>query len=118
MHGFAALLQPRRDRMDWDPLQHRCPLYEMEHLESMYPEEYYRVYPMVQKCCEIYDVPTNPGFYPYPTRAAVEQMTDYIHQSCLAAQTVPAAEQYRGGILRPLILILLIRELLRRRRYY
>ncbi|MGI5838696.1 MAG: hypothetical protein ACOX8W_03450 [bacterium] len=103
--------------MNWIAPGPRCPLYEMEHLESMYPAEYHHVYPMVRKCCEIYDVPSNPGFHPYPTRAAVEQMVDYIHQSCLAAQSAPATEQFRG-ILRPLIFILLIRELLRRRRSY
>ncbi|MBZ4653284.1 MAG: hypothetical protein JG781_623 [Peptococcaceae bacterium] len=94
----------------------QCPLYPQEHLEAMYPDIYHRVYPMIRQCCEIYDVPTNPGFYPYPTRAAVEQMADYIHQRVMADPASPAERQFGGGLLRALILILLIRELLRRRR--
>lgn len=102
-------------------------VFAQEHLEAMYPDIYNRVYPTVQMCCEIYDVPSNPGFYPYPTRAAVEQMTEYIYQN-VATAAEPQVNQefgygyggygYGGGFLRPLITILLIRELLRRRRPY
>ncbi len=82
----------------------------------MYPDVYHRVYPIIRQCCEIYDVPVNPGFYPYPIRAAVEQMADYIYQKVITDPAIPAERQGGGGILRALILILLIRELLRRRR--
>lgn len=100
-----------------------CPLYAMEHLEMMYPEEYNKVYPMVRMCCEMYDVPSNPGFYPYPTRAAVEQMTDYICQNVCTTGETEVNQQFGAfgfgrRFLRPFILILLIRELLRRRRSF
>lgn len=104
-----------------------CPVYGQEHLETMYPDIYYRVYPQVKMCCEMYDVPTNPGFYPYPTRAAVEQMTDYICQNMGTEEQPQVDQQFDYGyggygfgrrFLRPLITILLIRELLRRRRPY
>lgn len=93
-----------------------CPMYPtcpMEHLEAMYPEIYHRVNPVVMQCCEMYDVPTNPGFCPYPTRAAVEQMTDYIYQQCMMHTST--SELSQAPLLRSLILILLIRQLLRRR---
>jgi len=104
--------------MDWysESQTHRCPICEMEHLEAMYPDVYYQVNPMVEKYCMMYDVPSNPGFYPCPTRAAVEQAADYICQCMMANPQSPATEQFRG-ILRPLVLILLIRALLRRRRF-
>lgn len=91
----------------------QCPVIPQEHLESMYPDIYRRVYPVVVQCCEIYDVPSNPGFYPYPTRVAVEQMTDYILQRVGSEPGFPMERQ--AGLLRALILILLIRQLLRRR---
>lgn len=93
-----------------------CPLYAQEHLEAMYPDVYNKVYPMVKLCCEMYDVPTNPGFYPYPTRSAVDQMTDYIYQNMGESGASQVKQQFGGELLRSLILILLIRELLRRRR--
>lgn len=104
------------------------PVYGQENLEAMYPDIYYRVYPTVQRCCEMYDVPTNPGMYPYPTRVAVEQMTDYIYMNVGAMGEAQINQfgygygyggyGFGGGLLRPLIGILLIRELLRRRRPY
>jgi len=99
-----------------------CPIYMREHLESMYPEEYNRIYPMVKMYTEMYDVPSNPGFHPYPTRAAVEQMADHICNSMCTAEESEVNQQFGFGFgrrfLRPFILILLIRELLRRRRSF
>lgn len=92
-------------------------MFPQEHLGAMYPDIYYQVYPMVKMCCEMYDVPTNPGFHPYPTRAAVEQMTDYILQNVETAGDAQINQQFGRGALRSLILILLVRELLRRRRF-
>lgn len=85
-----------------------------EHLEAMYPEMYWRINPMIMTYTEMYDVPSNPGFYPYPTRAAVEQMADAIYQQAIADPNFPMERQGRG-FLRSLILILLIRQLLHRR---
>ena len=93
-----------------------CPVIPPEHLSAMYPEIYNRVFPVILQCCEIYDVPSNPGFYPYPTRAAVEQMADYICQRCSSEMSASMdRQQFGGGFLRTLVLILLIRQLLRRR---
>lgn len=85
-----------------------------EHLEAMYPEVYWRINPMIMTYTEMYDVPSNPGFYPYPTRAAVEQMADAIYQQATADPNFPMERQGRG-FLRTLILVLLIRQLLHRR---
>ncbi|MTI84979.1 MAG: hypothetical protein FH756_14065 [Firmicutes bacterium] len=90
-----------------------------EPLDSMYPDVYYRCYPYVKQACEMYDNPDNPGFYPYPTRTAVDQLTDYVYQRMNSGYTQSMDRQYYGGgILRPLLTILIIRELLRRRRPY
>lgn len=51
-----------------------------ETLDQMYPDIYYSVYPLIKKICEKYDVPSNPGCYPYPTRAMVEQMIESVCQ--------------------------------------
>lgn len=87
---------------------------QYEHLEAMYPDVYWRINPMVMTYTEIYDVPSNSGFYPYPTRTAVEQMADNIYQQAIADPNFPMERQGRG-FLRSLILVLLIRQLLRRR---
>ncbi|WP_066633717.1 hypothetical protein [Desulfolucanica intricata] len=92
------------------------PSYPMESLDAMYPEVYHKCYPMVKQMCEMYDNPSNPGFYPYPNRVAVEQMTDHIYQM-MGSMGYPMQRQGEG-LLRSLILILLIRELLRRRGSY
>ncbi|KUK36950.1 MAG: hypothetical protein PWQ99_645 [Clostridia bacterium] len=99
--------------------------YPVEPLDSMYPEIYYRLYPMIKQMCEMHDNPSNPELYPYPSRAGVERMADHIYRRVLAdhgsdyPEREYVAEQLgRGGLLRPLILILLIRELLRRRGSY
>ncbi|MTI82664.1 MAG: hypothetical protein FH756_01940 [Firmicutes bacterium] len=91
-----------------------------EPLDRMYPDVYYRCYPYVKQACEMYDNPDNPGFYPYPTRVAVEQMTEYVFQRVDAGDYTQSMDRqyYGGGILRPLIGILVIRELLRRRGPY
>lgn len=116
--------------------------YPTEKLEDMYPEVYHCVYPKVKNLCAMMDVPGNPEMYPNPTRAAVERMTDQIYKmSCddlgYAEENVEYEKMekgqrqpfgfYGGGpffggrrFLRDLAGILLIRELLGRRRipYY
>ncbi len=94
------------------------PPYATEPLDTMYPDIYYHVYPTVKQYCEMYDNPNNPGCYPYPTRVAVEQMTTQIYQKVTMVTSYPLERQDGGGLLRPIILILLIRELLRRRGSY
>jgi len=90
--------------------------YPQEPLDAMYPDVYYCAYPMVKQACEMYDNPSNPGLYPYPTRTAVDQMTDYVYHRMLKEGCYPMDRQQEGrGLLRSLILILVIRELLRRR---
>jgi len=99
-------------------------LYNYEPLDSMYPEVYYRVYPYVKQMCEMYDNSSNPDLYPYPTREAVEKMTDSIYHRVMAEMKNLSTDeeitikQFERGLFRSLIAILLIRELLRRRRSY
>ncbi|HHW28329.1 MAG TPA: hypothetical protein GXX21_02045 [Syntrophomonadaceae bacterium] len=99
-------------------------MYNYEPLDSMYPEVYYRVYPYVKQMCEMYDNSSNPDLYPYPTREAVEKMTDSIYHRVMAEMKNLSADeeitvkQFERGLFRSLIAILLIRELLRRRRSY
>ncbi|MFA7468281.1 MAG: hypothetical protein WCY82_08445 [Desulfotomaculaceae bacterium] len=91
--------------------------YPQETLDAMYPDIYYRCYPMVKQACEMYDNPNNPDFYPYPNRTSVNQMADYVYQRVATTEGYyPMNRQDgSGNILRSLILILIIRELLRRR---
>ncbi len=111
-----------------------------EALESMYPDIYHCVYPMVRSMCEMYDVPANTCMYPSPSRAVVEQMADQIYNTVtinfgIRDDVQPMPRQFVGPgfvgpgfvgpgfggpfvgrrFLRDLIAILLIRELLFRR---
>lgn len=96
--------------------------YPGEPLDAMYPEIYCRVYPMVKQMCEIHDNPSNPEMCPYPSRAGVERMVDHIYSRMLTEvgdgflDREFTAEQFGGRrLFRDIILILLLRELLRRR---
>ena len=64
-------------------------MYNYEPLDSMYPDVYYRVYPYVKQMCEMYDNSSNPDLYPYPTREAIEKMTDSIYNRYSACQIIP-----------------------------
>ncbi|MDD4237787.1 MAG: hypothetical protein PHT62_04455 [Desulfotomaculaceae bacterium] len=111
-----------------------------EALESMYPDIYHCVHPMVRSMCEMYDVPTNTHMCPSPSRAVVEQMADQIYNNVvinfgIRDDVQPMPRQFFGPgfggpgfvgpgfggpfvgriFLRDLISILLIRELLFRR---
>ncbi|MDR9756114.1 MAG: hypothetical protein ACN4A7_09395 [Thermacetogeniaceae bacterium] len=99
-------------------------MYNYEPLDSMYPDVYYRVYPYVKQMCEMYDNSSNPDLYPYPTREAIEKMTDSIYNRVMAEMKNLSSDeeitvkQFGRGLFRSLIAILLIRELLRRRRSF
>lgn len=98
-----------------------------------YPEIYYTVYPVILRKCEMMDSPHNPIMWPYPSHEMVEKMTDEIYNDCklrhadlfkkcqIDSETEAESETAQfwgpGGLLRGLIGVLLIRELLRRRRY-
>ncbi|KKM08664.1 hypothetical protein SY88_22820 [Clostridiales bacterium PH28_bin88] len=92
-----------------------------ECLYMMYPEVYYKIYPVVRRVCAMYDDPANPEMNPYPTRAAVERMADYVYNQVVgeleSSQVFGEIDLQQDGrrLLRALILVLLIRELLRRR---
>lgn len=90
-------------------------MYPYEPLDMMYPEVYYRVYPMVKEMCEMYDNPSNPDMYPYPTRDGVEGMAENIYHNLMNHMAITGEIQQLRPFLRTLITILLIRELLRRR---
>lgn len=100
-------------------------MYNYEPLDSMYPDIYHRVYPYVKQMCEMYDNSSNPDLYPYPTREAIEKMTDSIYNRVMVEmkdlsldEEITAKQFFGRGLFRSLITILLIRELLRRRRSY
>jgi hypothetical protein len=94
-----------------------------------YPDIYYMIYPFVVKKCDMMDSLYNPMMYPYPSYEMIEKMTDEIYEEC--KNTYPNEfKEYeersettqrrprRRGLLRGLIGILLIDEILRRRRRY
>lgn len=101
-------------------VQNMQPGYPCEHLSAMLPEVYQKVNPVVMMTCEMYDVPSNPQMYPYPSRVVVNQMADNIY-NIVSSQFVfsNVSEQQIGLssriLLRDIILILLIAALLRRR---
>lgn len=93
-----------------------------EPLAEMYPDIYKRVCPYVLQATEMYDRPNNPEFYPYPRRAAVERLADRVYQRVSQcpefSEDFSAKQFFDRDILRPLIIILLIRELTRRRGFF
>jgi len=95
------------------------------HLERMYPKVYYIIYPVVVRHCDTMDTTYGPMYM--PAREEVERMVDNIYAKVEADVNVTIKQDSRepeerqlgfGGrrLLRGLIGILLIRELLRRRR--
>lgn len=117
----------------YSPMMHQ----PTEALEQMYPDIYNVVYPRVKYMCSVWDVPGNQSMYPYPSREAVERMTEEIYKS--TCEEIGYYENQEGHMyygdsarqfgyggygrprrfLRNLTGILLIRELLGRRgRFY
>lgn len=100
----------------------------VQDLETMYPKMYYHAYPAVTGYCDMMGI--KPGVDFSPTREQLDSMVDGIYRN--VESQLPAEEgdweprQPFGGFggfgrrrfLRDLIAILLIRELLRRRRPY
>lgn len=82
-------------------------------LMDMYPDIYRRVYPRVQGVCQHYDLPSNPRMYPRVDPTMVEEMVEEAYRLC--TQEI-SAEQWGRGAIRDLVTILIIRELLGRRR--
>lgn len=106
-----------------------CQYYPMatmpqEQLEAMYPECYYIINPAVERACDHMD--SQYGHMYTPTREQLESMVDRIYREVEAdvnkvysRNTNEEERQLIGGgrrVLRDLITILLIRNLLRRRR--
>lgn len=87
-----------------------------EPLDAMYPDIYWECYPVVKQMCEMYD----DDIRYYPSRSEVEEMTDRICQR-LEGDYDPdfnpdgRRRRDRRRSPRDIVLILLIRELLRRR---
>jgi len=83
-------------------------------LTEMYPEVYRRIHPRVIEVCIKYDAYCDPRMYPRVEPRVLEEMVDNVYRM---EATQPYAQQYTtGGLFRSLISILLIRELLGRRR--
>lgn len=119
---------------DWMPYVQTmgvpCQMYPMmempeQQLEMMYPRMYHIVYPAIVRHCDMMD--STLGTMHMPTREQVERMTDDITVSvevnvdAVIKQEMGGFEERQLGfggrrILRDLVGILLIRELLRRRR--
>lgn len=99
---------------------------EMMGFPVRYPQIYYRVFPRIRSICEEMDVPSNPCMYPYPSEETISSMTDRILEEVVENDLSGLDYEIRVGrrqfvfggrrVLRDLISILLIRELLRRRR--
>ncbi|SCX79121.1 hypothetical protein [Alkaliphilus peptidifermentans] len=83
-------------------------------LTDMYPDVYRRVYPRVREICHHMDVPTNPRMYPQVDPRMIEEMVGQIYEMEMSQ---PYAQQFRG-VFRDLITILVLRELIGRRRRY
>ncbi len=101
----------------------------VQDLETMYPQMYYHAYPAVMGYCDMMGI--RPGTTFSPTREQLDSMVDGIYRSVESQLPMEEGEmesrQPFGGFggfggfgrrrfLRDLIAILLIRELLRRRR--
>lgn len=98
-----------------------------QQLEMMYPRIYYIIYPVVVRHCDMMDM-TYGRMY-MPNREEVERMTDNIHSQVEADVDAEMQQESEGSeerqfgfgfgrrrFLRNLISILLLRELLHRRR--
>lgn len=83
-------------------------------LVDMYPDIYRRVHPRVMEVCERYDIYTNPRMYPQVEPTMVQQMVDEVYGMC--THEVASEQWGPRGAFRDLITILLIRQLLDRRR--
>ncbi|AOY75495.1 hypothetical protein [Clostridium formicaceticum] len=83
-------------------------------LIDLYPDVYQSVYPRVQEICGRYDLYNNPRMYPQVDSTLIQQMVDEVYQ--LSTNEVEAEQWGPRGAFRDLITILIIRELLARRR--
>lgn len=106
--------------------------YYMSHCEmeanKMYPDLYHKLHPYVKRKCEMEDNDYNRMMNPFPNQETVNRMVDEIHEEYKrdhGDEESPAASQkltrFDGFIGRDLITILLLGELLgrrRRRRFY
>ncbi|RKD31239.1 hypothetical protein [Thermohalobacter berrensis] len=96
-----------------------------------YPQLYYDVYPRVRSCVDRHNYPGNPDMYPYPNREQLDTMVNEVYDEMIeeypeidndpGERRRPRSQQRpffgRRRIFRDLIGVLLIQELLRRRRY-
>ncbi len=103
----------------------------MEYEPMQYPEVYYMVNPMVEQRLDMMDQSYNAAMYPYPSPEMVDKMSEDIYKECMEKYPEKMKEyenqmpnnetnqryRRRRGLFGNLIPILLIRNLLRRRRY-
>jgi len=101
--------------------------YYMSHCEmeanKMYPEMYNRIYPYVKRKCEMEDTEYNQMMNPFPNQETVNRMVNEIYEEYKKdyGDEESPEENYKltrinGYIGRDLITILLLGELLGRRR--
>lgn len=103
-------------------------MYYCENLANrMYPRDYQELYPYVQQACEREDYPNNPEMYPFPNEEKVNTMVEDIYEEYENGNKKLSREKSEKGEYedlyrrrrdgtRDLIRILLLRELLGRRR--
>lgn len=115
--------------------------HHIEQLECMYPQIYHVVFPKIRDMCMMMDLPGNPDMFPCPRREVVERMVDDIYARVVAEIGDPEGyEGFAGAdgrqfgvfggftpfggfgfgrrrLLRDIIGILLLRQLIGRRRF-
>lgn len=104
-----------------------CPMMAMpeQQLEQMYPKTYFVIFPVVLRYCDMMDM--NFGCMYIPCREEIEDMCEKICrevegevEAVMSQECAESDRQFGFGgrrIFRNLVEILLIRELLRRRRF-
>lgn len=101
--------------------------YYMQYCEAeankMYPEVYYRIIPYVKRKCEIVDNEYNQMMNPFPKKETINRMVEEIHAEYNNDHRTEenSTENYKmaridGYIGRDLITVILLGELLSRRR--
>ncbi|WZL73448.1 hypothetical protein QBE52_01575 [Clostridiaceae bacterium 35-E11] len=109
-------MYPYYNNAYYDPSQYYyyC---EME-AKKIYPEIYRELHPYVKKVCEREDHMYNPMMHPFPNQEAMENMINEIYENYNEEKKYRKADRGygSGGIIRDIITIILIGELLGRRR--
>ncbi|MFZ5968619.1 MAG: hypothetical protein ACOYVK_15805 [Bacillota bacterium] len=85
---------------------------------KMYPEIYHQIFPHVHRICEREDHLYNPMMHPFPRKEVVDRMIEEIYENIQEDNMHRSPEDFtrQRDFLRSIIGIILLRELLDRRR--